>query len=186
MFAFCVRGGCLYAHSISTELNSHSSDYPKIIIHLTAEYVTSKHYQWSRSKSIFSASFQKVKPFCVQLTQEALMSTINESKVVSLLTAIEDELKSACPDGRTRAELILLPNIADYIFFPISNLLKKLDLSDAIVQHILSIIGYLVEHCWKFNVNHSLFDQLFPLVLFLIGGDSNIKFKLYQCQVIKI
>lgn len=118
--------------------------------------------------------FQKVKPFCVQLTQEALMSTINESKVVSLLTAIEDELKSACPDGRTRAELILLPNIADYIFFPISNLLKKLDLSDAIVQHILSIIGYLVEHCWKFNVNHSLFDQLFPLVLFLIGGDSNI------------
>ncbi|CCG22709.1 Tti1 protein [Candida orthopsilosis Co 90-125] len=127
-------------------------------------------------KRVFSQLiFQKVKPFCIQLTQEALTSSFNEAKVVSLLTSIEEELKLVDSDNQVQLDFLLLPNVADYIFFPISNLLKKPELSDAIVQHILSIIGYLVEHCWKFNVNYSLFDQLFPLVLFLIEGDSRRK-----------
>lgn len=65
--------------------------------------------------------FERVKPFCIQLTQETLTSTVNESKVVSLLTSIEEDLKSANSDNSSKG-YFLLPNVADYIFFPISKL----------------------------------------------------------------
>ncbi|KAI5967448.1 hypothetical protein KGF57_000391 [Candida theae] len=119
--------------------------------------------------------FQRVKPYCIQLTQEALASNFNEAKVVSSLTSIEEGLKPVHVENQLHGRLFLLPNVADYIFFPISNLLKKSELSDSIVQHILSIIGYLVERCWKLNGNYVLFDQLFPLVLYLIEGDLKNK-----------
>ncbi|KAI5961766.1 hypothetical protein CANMA_003743 [Candida margitis] len=127
-----------------------------------------------QEERLFSSQvFHKVKPFCIELTQEALsQSSFNEARVVSLLSSIESGLKSVREDSQTQVEFVVLPNVADYIFFPISNLLKKPELSDAVVKHILTIIGHLVEHCWKFNVNYSLFDQLFPLVLFLIGDSS--------------
>lgn len=64
----------------------------------------------------------------------------------------------------------LSTNIADYIFFPISNLLKQPSLSDVVTKHILFILGFLIQNAWAYRFDAKLIDQLFPLVVFLSGG----------------
>ncbi|KAI5966246.1 uncharacterized protein KGF55_000555 [Candida pseudojiufengensis] len=118
--------------------------------------------------------FDKLKPFCIQLSQEVLQPQINESKITSLLTSIVNEMEFESKVAtNTEIHFKILPNVADYIFFPISNLLKQSNLNDAITQKILILIGLLIQHCWSYNVNYTLFDQLFSLVLFLSGASNS-------------
>ncbi|WEJ95578.1 hypothetical protein PSN45_003101 [Yamadazyma tenuis] len=68
----------------------------------------------------------------------------------------------------------LAPNFADYVFFPLSNLLKQSVLSDQIITNILHIISFLIDNCWVPNGQFSdtLADQLFPVTCYLIKGSG--------------
>ncbi|KAI5955787.1 hypothetical protein KGF54_001289 [Candida jiufengensis] len=128
----------------------------------------------SNERLVSQQVFEKLKAYCIQLSQEVLQPQLNETKTISLLNLVvnllHSEYKRFTDDG---IFFKLLPNVADYIFFPISNLLKQPRLNDKIIQHILSIIGFLIQHCWRFQINTTLIDQLFPLVLFLSGVDTS-------------
>lgn len=120
--------------------------------------------------------FEKVKPFCVELSNIALEQPFNPQKIVSLLISIEIALNSHHDEyskGKDSFIYQLSPNIADYIFFPLSNLLKQSNLDDIIIQHLFGVITFLINYSWSINVNFSLIDQLYPLIIYLSTGDVN-------------
>ncbi|RLV92145.1 TEL2-interacting protein 1 [Spathaspora sp. JA1] len=123
-------------------------------------------------KLLAQSLFTKIKPICVELSQESNAAELNNIKVRSILTSLEAALQTHLKEQEEKIIIYRLPNtIADYIFFPISNLLKLPHLDDSITQHILTIIGFLIEYSWSFNTNYDLIDQLFPLLVYLSGGN---------------
>lgn len=70
---------------------------------------------------------------------------------------------------------VLSPNLADYIFVPLSYLLKLPNLNDVTITYVLKIITILIKHSWSSNLPYPLARQLFPLITFLTGGSPNPK-----------
>ncbi|EGW34915.1 uncharacterized protein SPAPADRAFT_145555 [Spathaspora passalidarum NRRL Y-27907] len=124
-------------------------------------------------KLLAQSLFSKIKPICVELSQVLNAPEFNINKVRSLLTSLEAALYKHLKEAQDQVVIYRLPEtVADYIFFPISNLLKFPRLDDSITQHILAIIGFLIDNAWSFNVNYNLIDQLFPLLVYLSGFDT--------------
>lgn len=120
--------------------------------------------------------FEKVKPICVELSQIAMEYPFNPRKVITLLISIKNAMNKHHKEyttGEYPHIYQLSPNIADYIFFPLSNLLKQPNLDDTIIQHLFGIIAFLTRYSWSFNVNFALIDQIFPLIIYLSTGDIN-------------
>jgi hypothetical protein len=73
----------------------------------------------------------------------------------------------------------LSTNLADYVFLPLSYLLKHPKLGDTQTTYLLKIISLIVRHCWSSPsaLPYVLAKQLFPLVTFLAGGSPDTKEK---------
>lgn len=131
-------------------------------------------------KSLSSSLFAQIKPICVSLSQLTLLpSSVFRSDserlirtLVDLNTALNDHEKLNTQQGEFYS---LLPNLADYVFFPISNLLKQSQLNDKVIEQVLDIISFLIRNSWTPNgqLNEKLLDQLLPVILYLIKGASN-------------
>ncbi|KAG7191603.1 uncharacterized protein KQ657_002998 [Scheffersomyces spartinae] len=142
-----------------------------------------------RQRELSLELFTRVKPLCVELSKETLgPGTINLDHTGRLLQKLSNELKVHYDEYNQKGYL-LSDKLADYIFMPLSGLLKRDSLvkgdsnttkgdgdnddgdSVAIIGLILFIIGFLLDHCWRYspdNDTSSLQDQLFPLVLYLV------------------
>lgn len=126
--------------------------------------------------------FLKVKPHCVSLSQMALMpheifkqdSPQLISALINITQALED-FKYSNLDG----VLLLSGNIADYIFFPISHLLRQKGLGEGPKKYVLKIIDFLVTFIWGARADTALLNQLYPIVLNLSGSTNteDIDFK---------
>lgn len=65
---------------------------------------------------------------------------------------------------------VLDDKFADYIFFPLAQLLQKPALGDRSTVYLQKILGFLIEHAWSRNIHPELAKQFFILITFLIGG----------------
>lgn len=141
--------------------------------------------------------FDKVRPVCIELSEASIVQPLNTNKVVNLMISIEDILKRHHDEYYSNGNFKIYqisPKLADYIFYPLSNILKQPVLDDTIIQHLFGIIGFLVEYSWSFNVNFVLTDQLLPLAIYLSSGDlsreplpittKSIQFKLATVAVL--
>lgn len=122
--------------------------------------------------------FAAIKPFCIDLSQLALLppSVFNTDspKLATCLSNITTTL-----DGHRASNpgpYALSQKLADYVFFPVSNLLKHPKLSDPVTGHILHVIGFLTEHSWGKTADINLIDQLYPLLVFLVSqnGETSV------------
>lgn len=130
-------------------------------------------------KELSSILFARIKDICIRISQQALLpSTIFKSdspKLISSLKELNVTLNDHYQEYKSRQGIyILSPKLADYIFFPLSNLLKQESLSSHVICNLFHIIEFLISHCWYPNNQFSdkLLDQLFPVVLFLIKEDQ--------------
>lgn len=116
--------------------------------------------------------FSAVKPHCVELTQIALLPTqifnSNSPKLLTVLANIDRTLHEHYHTNHGAGAYRLSANIADYIFFPLSNLLKQSSLNEEVISRVLSILAFLILNAWSQNADIQLIDQLYPVVLFLI------------------
>ncbi|ODV73951.1 Tti1p CYBJADRAFT_138505 [Cyberlindnera jadinii NRRL Y-1542] len=118
--------------------------------------------------------FEVIRPYCVQLSQVALapigVFDPNSSQVVESLRELYSHFRE-CVNEST----ILSTNLADYVFLPLSYLLKQPKLGDTATTYLLRILGLIIEHCWSSpgSLPYVLAKQLFPLVTFLCGGSPN-------------
>lgn len=134
----------------------------------------------SKSNGLFNG----LRPLCVELTNVVMEeeSVRGKNAILPPLKALDVQLKlSICEElniDTIKVEDsgqwdVISPKLADYIMFPISELLKRPNLMDTDLEHLLSIIRTLVITCWSNHFDSQLFNQLLPLVTFLIGGRPN-------------
>ncbi|KAH3673037.1 hypothetical protein WICPIJ_009923 [Wickerhamomyces pijperi] len=118
--------------------------------------------------------FAIIRPSCVTLSQIALapQEQIN-TQSLELINALKDVFQNL--DSSINPHDIISSNLTDYIFVPLSYLLKLPDLSDTSITYILKIITILIRNSWSANLPYALARQLFPLITYLTGGSPNPK-----------
>lgn len=110
--------------------------------------------------------FGEIKPVCVELVEHALGDAPVAAQLQTLVTVLETH-RTHHPGAYS-----ISPNLADYIFFPISSLLKRPTLPENTTALVLQVLAFLVDHAWLHDPQPALLDQLFPLVGFLGGVEE--------------
>lgn len=119
--------------------------------------------------------FADIKPICVRISELALQPEEDFQRHTTELIHNLRELTHRTKWHRQEhhnSEYLLSTKLADYMFFPLSNLLKHSNLHEQVIQYVLDIISFLLQWSWRNNLDEKLLDQLCPLVIFLGGGPS--------------
>lgn len=127
--------------------------------------------------------FMEIKPTCVQISQLSLKPAETFKSVsTELIHGLRKltELLRKHHESHSSRLYSLSTKLADYVFFPLSNLLKHPSLDPQVVRYILDIITFLIKYSWSHNIEEQLLDQLCPLVIFLSGVQSISNTKLPQ------
>ncbi|KAH3667253.1 hypothetical protein OGAPHI_002902 [Ogataea philodendri] len=123
--------------------------------------------------------FKEVKQSCVDLSAITFApETIFTSKqLVDALKKLDFVLKDSINRVIGTKEIGFPTSLADYIFVPIAQLLRRPVLQETELEYVLSIIRTLIKRCWSFSgaLAQGLAQQFIPLITFLIGGKPNIK-----------
>ncbi|KAK6457795.1 uncharacterized protein RJT20DRAFT_125650 [Scheffersomyces xylosifermentans] len=134
------------------------------------------------SRALSLSLFQAVKPSCIELSQIGLLPEpafkTQILRLSSLLESTHRVLENHYKENsNSGVPYQLSPNVADYIFFPLSQILKQPELDDRVATHLLNIIAFLVSHIWSYDVDLRFMDELLPIVLFLTGSGTGSKKK---------
>lgn len=119
--------------------------------------------------------FAEIKPICVRISELALQPEgIFQSQTTELIHSLRELTQVAEKHhlDHNNGQYLLSTKLADYVFFPLSNLLKHSSLHHEEVRYVLDIVSFLLQWSWSKNMNEKLLDQLCPLVIFLSGGPS--------------
>lgn len=136
--------------------------------------------EWQRELSLLL--FNSIRSTCVDLSKETLKTgtSFNSRSVSDLLQNLGKQLKVHYEDNKDKGYM-LSDKLADYIFVPITGLLKQDSLDDSVVSLVLYILGFLLDHCWRYSPSkNALQDQLFPLILYLAeekNGEKSFDFR---------
>ncbi|KAL2201224.1 armadillo-type protein [Corynascus similis CBS 632.67] len=114
--------------------------------------------------------FQQLKKVCVPLSQLALSrkdKVVDSKEVLRLL----DSLINLWTAQANEDASILDDKLADYVFFPLSHVLKGRDrYSMRVIEAVIRLLRLLVQHGWKAKASPQLFQQLLIFLTFVIGG----------------
>lgn len=116
--------------------------------------------------------FSLIKPTCVEISR---IATLESDDFENALNALVHDLATLCSHldqhrEHSQDQYRLAPKLADYVFFPITGLLKQKSLSIDATKHVLHVIGFLLLHSWLHEINEALLDQLSPVIVYLCGG----------------
>jgi hypothetical protein len=110
--------------------------------------------------------FQKLKPICVGLTQTTLALNGPKGKIAELTSRLEllDDIVSSFPS----VDSPLDDKLADYIFFPLSQVLKLSQrVSVRCLELTLSVLAVLIEQGWRQRLQPQLATQILILCTLL-------------------
>ncbi|KAK4169475.1 armadillo-type protein [Cladorrhinum sp. PSN259] len=114
--------------------------------------------------------FQQLKRICVPLSQIAIRSqnkAADSKEILKLIESLSDLwVTQADKDGS-----ILDDKLADYVFFPLSHLLRSRDQYPMrVIESIIRLLRDLILHGWKAKTSPQLFQQLLVFLSFTISG----------------
>ena len=107
----------------------------------------------------------QLKPICVLLLEKSHLAPPNVSVVLRLLSALEDTLGQ-------HSESPLSANLASYIFFPLSTILRRnpsSDIPDQVMERLLNVLAFLCRSWW-WTGDLQVWSQMFMLCSSIIGS----------------
>lgn len=117
-----------------------------------------------------SSAFHELRPLCIDLSRLSFQprEAFNPQSL-----ALRDALSKLEARLASYDDMSLQPNLADYVFVPISSLLKQDSLGETQSSYVLLIISHLLRLSWRENgtLAKELAQQLLPLLSFLITRD---------------
>lgn len=140
------------------------------------DLITKKSFQRGsmdspETRQLSLSLFRDIKPICVQISQFASVPPDKFESSSGLISTLAELIKLLEKHHNAHSdEYVLSAKLADYIFFPLSCLLKHASLDPQVVRYILDIITFLTKYSWKNSIGEEFLDQLCPLVLYLAGG----------------
>ena len=121
----------------------------------------------SASNEQQAAIFRLLKPFCIVVSDYALRVKPNTTSgdLVGALTSLRSTLLSV--NDRT----LITPAIADYVFFPLSHILRRKDeWTDRILELTLSCVRILLESGWSSQMGTQMFEQFCLMLVVITEG----------------
>ena len=121
----------------------------------------------SASNEQQTALFRRLKPFCIAVSDCALRIKPNTTSrdLQEALTSLHSALLSI--DDRT----LLTPAIADYVFFPLSHILRRKDeWTDRVLELTLSCVRVLLESGWSSGLGIQMFEQFCLMLVVITEG----------------
>ncbi|KAK0661251.1 armadillo-type protein [Cercophora samala] len=114
--------------------------------------------------------FQKLKRVCVPLNQLAVRSQDKTADAKEILQHVESLIELWSTQA-SQDDSILDDRLADYVFVPLSQVLRERDQYPMrVVEGIIRLLRELIQHGWKVKTSAALFRQLLILLSFTIGG----------------
>ena len=114
------------------------------------------------------ALFRRLKPLCIVVSDHALR--IKPTTTAHDLQQALQTLQSAILAIEDRT--LLTPAIADYIFFPLSHILRRKDeWTESVLELTLRCLRVLLESAWSVGLGAQMFEQ-FCLMLVVITEDK--------------
>src|SRR2546423_12091980 len=106
--------------------------------------------------------FQRLKPLCISVSNNALRvkPNIGPHDLQDSLVELHSALLSI--DDKS----LINPALADYIFFPLAQILKRKDeWTDRVLESVLGCIRILLESAWSRGLVPQMFEQFTLMVV---------------------
>ncbi|KAI0830566.1 armadillo-type protein [Trametes gibbosa] len=119
------------------------------------------------SSSSPPSTFQRLKVICVPLLGNALLTPTTTPSVLRLLSQLRDTLRLVQNSGE-----VLSPQTISYVFFPLSTILRRNELStipDRILESLLDVLALLCDSWW-WTMDASVWEQVCMLCSAILGG----------------
>ncbi|KAI0010297.1 ARM repeat-containing protein [Xylariaceae sp. FL0662B] len=114
--------------------------------------------------------FKELKPRCISINNLAVRSPDKKASAPELIRVTED-LCSILDRQVVSNAFLLDDKLADYTFFPLSNILRNQEQYPIRLTEItVKCLGILIEYGWKSKIPKDLSMQLLILLTFIIGG----------------
>jgi TELO2-interacting protein 1 len=114
-----------------------------------------------------AAVFQRLKPLCIAVSEHALRMKTASSPLdlQQSLSALQSALLSV--DDRN----LLTPAIADYVFFPLSHILRRKDeWTDRVLELTLGCVRLLLESSWSGGLGDQMLEQFCLMFVVITEG----------------
>ena len=121
----------------------------------------------STSRPLLTSLPYKLKGICVPLLGNSLLTPASTPVVNSLLSQLHHALLQLKADGH-----IFAPTTISYVFFPLSSILRRNDISvvlDQSLEKILAILAFLSD-VWWWDMDISAWEQVLMLCGAILGG----------------
>ncbi|CDH17710.1 uncharacterized protein ZBAI_09498 [Zygosaccharomyces bailii ISA1307] len=138
-----------------------------------------------------SVAFQELRPLCVELSRLAFLPPQSfDPQSFILLSSLKrlDSKLSTFPDES------FSQNLAEYVFVPITGLLKHSRLGESQTEYVLRLISQLLRLSWtqRGTFAKELAEQLLPLLTYLISqeqenstlNENSTEFRAAGCQAL--
>ncbi|KAF2970614.1 hypothetical protein GQX73_g2994 [Xylaria multiplex] len=114
--------------------------------------------------------FKELKPRCISINDLAVRSSDKKASAKDLIRVTED--LAALLDRQISQDVSVLDEkLADYIFFPLSNILRnQQQYPIRLTEVTVKCFRILVDHGWKSKLPKELAQQLLLLLTFIIAG----------------
>ncbi|KAJ1337706.1 TELO2-interacting protein 1 [Microdochium nivale] len=117
-----------------------------------------------------NAFFQELKPHCIAINNLAVRATDKKAIAKDLIHEVEELFVLLDRPATNVASLD--HKLADYVFFPLSNILRTQDqFPIRLVELTIKCLTILIRSGWKNNLPVDLGQQLLILLAFIIGGN---------------
>ncbi|KAK0621263.1 armadillo-type protein [Bombardia bombarda] len=113
--------------------------------------------------------FRQLKPICVPLSKITLSTTDKAAQAKEVYDLIES-LNSLWTAQVSKDAAILDEKSADYVFFPLSYLLRSQDQYPVrVIEATIRLLKTLIQYGWKAKISQQLAQQLLIFLSFTIG-----------------
>ncbi|KAI0603290.1 HEAT repeat protein [Biscogniauxia sp. FL1348] len=122
------------------------------------------------SSSARNDFFRQLKPRCVSINDLAVRASDKRASAKDLVKVTED-LFTLLDRQVAQDASVLDEKLADYIFFPLSNILRNQhQYPIRLTELTIKCLGILIQYGWKGKIPKDLAQQLLILLTFIIGG----------------
>ncbi|RYP50487.1 hypothetical protein DL768_003992 [Monosporascus sp. mg162] len=117
-----------------------------------------------------SNKYDPLSSLCIRINDITLRSPDKKASAKDLIKVIED-LSAVLNDQIAKDSSILDEKLADYVFFPLSNVLRNQQhYPIRLTEVTIKCLRNLVQYGWKSKIPPDLAQQLLILLTFIIGG----------------
>lgn len=111
-----------------------------------------------------------MKPICVPLSQLAIRPSDKSANAKEILRLLES-LTKVWEAQASKDATVLDDKLADYVFFPVSHLLRSQDQYPMrVIEATVKLLRVLIQRGWKGNISKELSQQLLIFLTFIVGG----------------